>query len=156
MMTHLMTLLACRKWAAMNGLQWNMPEPQEGFTLGEGQSRHNPDGSLLASGPQRDNSITPYQQAQLDMNQAELSALNAHRSRQLEMKQAEMNAEPEPDITNEGTLRREFIKANDDFSKVQRAYERNSGGGYIDRSGPNVPYFPVHENDGPWINGAGR
>ena len=42
-------LIGLQKWAAMNGLQWNGPDAQEGFTLGQGQTRFDNQGNEIAS-----------------------------------------------------------------------------------------------------------
>ena len=45
----------------------------EGFTLGEGQQRFDAQGNLIAKGSQKQEGITPYQQAQLDIEREKMT-----------------------------------------------------------------------------------
>lgn len=47
------------------------PKPPEDFTLSEGQTRFTPDGTVKASVPKPEATITPYQQAELEMRAKE-------------------------------------------------------------------------------------
>lgn len=58
---------------------YSAPETADGFTLGDGQQRFDAQGNLIA-GTTKDNSITPYQQAQLNLENAKLRQNNTSTS----------------------------------------------------------------------------
>jgi hypothetical protein len=49
------------------------PKTSEGFTLGEGQARYDSSGNLLASAPKSPETLTPYQAAQLEIENRKLA-----------------------------------------------------------------------------------